>query len=341
MSEKIPAYSPRWLSRFFELLNSLPIPFWVLALGYVIILAIIRHWIAWEQGLVAQGQINPFLVVNPMFSLGLIIAWQYMDQRAELALNKFFIGSPKKVKEIDRITSEFLSLSAFPATVLFILGMVTGYGAFLDAVTVDPQATQVWPAISILGYGLFLAFSGLLIYRVFRQIKMMRRLLANIDADIFNPQPVYALSSYGAAVAIAVFLAQTVPSLPLSNFFVTPGAIINVYVIAVLVLVVFFIPLNQINKRMRSNKEYLLAELGNDLKQVQVGIHKAVSKKQFSEVDKMRGTLSALREERELIQKLPTWPWQPETLRNLLTPFLIPVAVFLVTRYLGAFLGLQ
>ncbi len=341
MRDQVPNYSPRWLSWFFQRLNGLPVPFWAISVLIVIGLAAARHWIAWQNGWLPQGQINSFLVANPMFSLGTMIAWQYMDHRAGLALRKFFTGSRKQRKEIDRITNEFLSLPAIPASGLFILGGIIGYGGFLDAVTVDPQATQVWPLITIVGFGLTLAFSALLTYRILRQIKMMRSLLANTEADIFNPQPVYALSSYGAAIALAILLAYTIPSLPLANFFVTPGAIINLYVIAIMLLVVFFIPLSQINTRMRSNKESLLAEIGNDLQQVQVGIHKAVSKKQFAEVDKMRGTLSALREERELIQKMPTWPWQPETLRNLLTPFLIPVIVFLITRYLGAALGLQ
>lgn len=341
MPGKSPSYSPRWLSRFFEFLNSLPVPFWVLASAYVIVLAIVRHWIAWERGLIPQGQINSFLVVNPVFSLGLIVAWQYMDRRAVQALNTFFAAGRKKSKAIAQITNQFLSLSPLPALVLFVAGGVMGYGGFLDAVTVDPQAAQVWPAITILGYSLTLGFTALLIYRVLHQVRMMRRLLANIEADIFNPQRVYALSSYGAAMAIAIFLAQTIPSLPLSNFFVTSGALINLYVIGIMLLLVFFVPLSEINKRMRANKESLLAEIGNDLKQMQARIHQAVSRKQFPEVDKMRGTLSVLREERELIQKIPTWPWQPETLRNLLTPFLIPVVVFLVTRYLGNFLGLQ
>jgi len=43
----------------------------------------------------------------------------------------------------------------------------------------------------------------------------------------------------------------------------------------------------------------------------------------------------------EIVQKIRTWPWQTETLRNLLTPLLIPIFVYLVQRVLGGVLGLQ
>lgn len=342
MPQSLPPYSPRWLSRSFELLNSLPIPFWVLALAYVVVLAIVRHWIAWERGLLAQGQVNSFLIINPVFSLAVIVAWQYTDRRAERALRQFFDGRPNAHRLTLQTTKDFLSLAPVPAFLLFFLGGAFGYFGFLDGpAKLDPQAAQVWPAISILGYGLTVGLSLLLVYRLLHQIKMMRRLLSTVDADIFNPQPVYALSNYGAAFAIAFVIAYTVPSLPLWQFVTTFSGLFFGALTSISLLIIFFVPLAEINSRMRSNKEQLLAEIGNDLRDVQGRIHTAVTKRQFSEVDKMRGTLTALRETRDLIQKTPTWPWRPETLRNLLTPFIIPVIVFLITRLLGGVLGLQ
>jgi hypothetical protein len=40
------------------------------------------------------------------------------------------------------------------------------------------------------------------------------------------------------------------------------------------------------------------------------------------------------------VQKTSTWPWQPETIRNLLTPLLIPLVVFLMQRFLSSWFGL-
>ncbi len=104
-------------------------------------------------------------------------------------------------------------------------------------------------------------------------------------------------------------------------------------------LLIFFAPLLGISARMRATKESLLARTGNNLRNLSERLNKSVERGKFAEVDKLRGSLSALREERELIQKTPTWPWQPETLRNVLTPLLIPVIVYLVQRYVGSMFG--
>jgi len=57
-------------------------------------------------------------------------------------------------------------------------------------------------------------------------------------------------------------------------------------------------------------------------------------------VGEMRNSIGALKDELEIIQRRPTWPWQPDTLRNLLTPLLIPVVVYLIQRFFGAMFGL-
>ena len=203
----IPSYSPRWLSGVFRFLDALPVPFWLLARIYLIAMAALRHWIAWERGLVPQGQINTWLAINPLFSLSLIIAWLYLDRRAVQALHRFFADAGKKASGIDRTVIEFLSLSPVPASLLFFIGGVVGYFDFLEDAKVVPQAAQVLTAVSIFSYSLTPGFIALLVYRLLRQIKMIRQLLAKVNVDIFTPQRIYALSNYGAAFALSTFIA--------------------------------------------------------------------------------------------------------------------------------------
>jgi len=64
-----------------------------------------------------------------------------------------------------------------------------------------------------------------------------------------------------------------------------------------------------------------------------------VRSRKFAQVDKLRNSIPALKDQLEIVRRSSTWPWQPETLRNLLTPMLIPVVVYILQRYLGALLG--
>ena len=56
-------------------------------------------------------------------------------------------------------------------------------------------------------------------------------------------------------------------------------------------------------------------------------------------VDALDRTISALRHERELLAKLPTWPWSAGTIRGFGSALLLPIAVFLVQRFLTQALG--
>jgi len=45
--------------------------------------------------------------------------------------------------------------------------------------------------------------------------------------------------------------------------------------------------------------------------------------------------LNGIHATRDQIVKLPTWPWPPQLLRGLLSTILLPVIVFILTRYVG------
>jgi hypothetical protein len=55
--------------------------------------------------------------------------------------------------------------------------------------------------------------------------------------------------------------------------------------------------------------------------------------------DRLNGTLAALERGRTAIERIPTWPWRPETLRGMVGALVLPVLIFLVQRLLGRLLG--
>ena len=55
--------------------------------------------------------------------------------------------------------------------------------------------------------------------------------------------------------------------------------------------------------------------------------------------DRLNGTLAALERGRIAIERIPTWPWRPETLRGMIGALVLPVLIFLVQRLLGRLLG--
>jgi hypothetical protein len=53
----------------------------------------------------------------------------------------------------------------------------------------------------------------------------------------------------------------------------------------------------------------------------------------------MRTVLSALKEERETIEGLSTWPWRPGTFTRMLSAIFLPILLWLLREVLGRFLG--
>lgn len=55
--------------------------------------------------------------------------------------------------------------------------------------------------------------------------------------------------------------------------------------------------------------------------------------------DALNKTLGSLLQQREVLAKLPTWPWSTGTIRGFGSALFLPILLFLVQRYLGQLLG--
>lgn len=91
---------------------------------------------------------------------------------------------------------------------------------------------------------------------------------------------------------------------------------------------------------MRSEKDKVLSEIGQNLDSVNKKINAVVKRGRYSEVNSLRNSALALKENWDLVKRIPVWPWEPETLRNVLLPLLLPVIVYLLQRFAGTLFGL-
>jgi hypothetical protein len=183
-------------------------------------------------------------------------------------------------------------------------------------------------------------FAGMTVFRAVRQAVILRRFLGQVEVNIFNPAPLYALSRYASQSSLALLLLNyTLILLSLPAFLFTTDGYIESAVFIISALTLFFAPFGSIYRRMREEKDRLLSELGENLN-VGVGrVLRDVRRENYSDLNKKRNSISTLKDSWEIVRKISTWPWEPESVRNLLLPLLIPVIAFLVQRYLGSLLG--
>jgi hypothetical protein len=340
MAQKL-GYSPRWLYWLLDRLNALRIQPWIIATGFVAIVGLLRHWIAWKSGLLPAGGFSALLAFNPVFIVAYPLAWIFLDRKAETALRRFYSDTKLSQSAFESKLRDFVSIPELPATLFFLVGIAMGFAGYKAGQSASPLSGRVLPVIDMLAFILGNAFPAMMGYRIFLNIVRMRKMFAETKADIFNPGRIYALSRYAATFAL-VFLLLTfgLSIISLPNLLNTTFGVAVQIGIFPMVFALFFAPLSQINLRMREEKERLLSQIGSDQKEINAKLHNAIADKQFKGLSDLRNAVSVLKEQRDVIQKLPTWPWEQDTFRNLFLPLLIPVFVYLVQRFLGGLLGL-
>jgi len=293
---------------------------------------------------VPVGEFDRYLFTVSFWNVGYPAVWIYLDRRARSALTEFFRNQRKSQSEIETIVTDFISVPSLTAHLLFLAGMLFGYLYLPEAMKLEPLIGQVLPIWDLFSWIPITGLVFMLLYRTIRQAFLIPRFFRLIDVDIFNPAPVYVLSRFAAQAAVILFVinyALLYSSLPNLLFSFSLSSLTYNLLIMGTTLFYFFTPLTSINRRMRRDKDRLLAGISEDQKKINTKLHASVNSKKFTDLSDLHTAVSALKDQREVVQKLATWPWQTETLRNLFTPLLIPIVVYLVSRVLGVLFGLS
>ena len=335
-----PKPTPRWLYAFFDFIERLPIPGWLLGLLVILIGSLALQLAAWQQGLLPYGTFDTYLLTLTTYPVLILAAWIFLDNRARVALANFSKGKWKRLPGLDRLVADFISLPNWVALLGFLGGVTGGYINFNIAIDLSPLGGRVIPAYELLSFMLVSGLLSMTVLRVLLQAVKLHRLNQGVEVNIFNTIPLYALSRYASQSTLTLlFLNYILILISLPEFLLTPYGFSALLLVFAPTLILFFAPLSSVNRRMREEKDRLLAELGKDLDEVFAAAHQAARRKDYARLDKMHNAASILKDGWEIVRKISTWPWEPETMRNLLVPFLIPVIAFLVQRYLGSLLG--
>lgn len=338
---KIPAYRPRWLSAFYELIDRLPVPGWLLVAVISIAIGLVMHLAAWNSGALAPGAWNSYLAMQGFFITVIPSVWRLLDRYSQRAVHEYCLATGRSASQERSMLIEFLSLPAVGGTLVFVLGFASGiYEALYDS-SLPEIGRRVLPLISQISWPISNAFLAIMLLRAILQIGRINQYFNQLKLNVFNPSPVYVFSRYGANFAGTILLAgHGLVLLALPEYYFSANGVFFLGMLSLVGLVLFFAPLTSINGRMRREKDRLLSQLGEDQMKINQRLHAAMGKQSLAGVNELRTAAATLKEQREVLAKLPTWPWQSDALRNLLTPMLIPVLVFLAQRLLAGLFGL-
>jgi hypothetical protein len=336
----VPAvpYAPSWLDRLLDAIEALPGP---AALAYLALgggLVALMYTEPW-----AGGGPTPWPPIQKIY-FGTVIGAQlasaaYFRRVAGSAFDAFRPALPLPEPELSKLRYELTVIPARPA--LATTAAAIGLAAL--SLAVNPSATGNVPLTGGLLIAAFVlqsvvsAVGSVLLLQLVRQVRNIRRTVARSAViDVFRPGPLHAFSRLTSqtAIAVALFLASSVVVLPVLS---DPGALLVGW-LPYLVLpplvaaAAFFVPLYGMHGRLVAEKERLQGDAENRLQGVFSALNRDVDAGDVTRADALNKTLASMLQQRDVLARLPTWPWSAATLRGFVTAIFLPLVVFLLQR---------
>ena len=176
---------------------------------------------------------------------------------------------------------------------------------------------------------------GAFIYHTVRQLRLVSHIYTTYTRiDIFNLSPLYSFSWLTARTAIGSVLATyafIVAAPGLMNNPITLGIMAFNLVFAA---VAFAWPLLGVHRLLEAAKHQRMAASSLRFEMVAGELHKRADQGDFGSMAELKDGIDALVSERNVVDKVYTWPWQRETVSGLSTALLLPIILWVITRLL-------
>jgi hypothetical protein len=342
------AYPPSWLDRFFEQIERLPGPGLFVYMVLIVLLPLVHAAIKWSDGSYPVGTLCAFHVVVTSSGVWFLALTHYLNWAAHRSMHNFQSALACDAADCDALTYRLTTLPARPTLLVTMSGILFGLlvvigvdrGVIFDpAVLVFTSPVAFWfeSVVAIFVCTSFL----LLVYHTIHQVRMVNQIYTTVTKiDLFNLTPIHAFSVLTAqtatgALPIAYAWVATEPSV--ANDKVSVLAVISLVVLA---LITFLWPLLGIHQVLEDEKSKAQAEVSQRIKRMSAELHRRIDETLGMEVDAPIKAMNGLKQELDYLDKISTWPWQPDTIRALVTAILLPVALWFITRLLERFINL-
>jgi hypothetical protein len=102
---------------------------------------------------------------------------------------------------------------------------------------------------------------------------------------------------------------------------------------------VFVGPLLGLHRRLVEEKTRQQADVAREMAAIFTELRRRVHDNELKGMDALNQAAATLAIEESRLEKVPTWPWQPETPRLLATAVLLPIVLWVTQQSLGRVLG--
>ena len=332
---QLQPYAPSWVDRLTAWVDQLPGSSWLYYLGIGVLLFLLQTAILWGEGAYPIGTISPsYGFIAGMLSLfpGLL---HYLDSRAGAALSVLRPALEASESEYSELHYQLTTLPARP-TLLASLASVVATGlitAFLGepssfrALANSPISATFMYCLALGVWWLFGAF----IYHTIHQLRVINRIYtAYARINLFQMSPLYAFSSTTALTAVSLTFSIYGWYALNPETLRDPFSLGVALLVTALALAAFIWPLLGVHRLLAAEKVRLLDETALHFEAAIAGLHQGLNEANLSKVEEMNKAMASLEIEQRAISKIPTWPWQPGTVRWLVTALVLPLVLWMI-----------
>jgi len=157
--------------------------------------------------------------------------------------------------------------------------------------------------------------------------------------DLLRPGALYRLSRVTARTALGLIAVIYLWFAADPKYFTNQINLASAAVMGSLALGAFLLPPLGIHRILGPEKEQMLHESADRLKTAIGELHRRVDQGRYAEMDDLNKAIDSLETERNMLNRVPTWPWQPEAPRTVLGALLLPLLLWAAQALLGRVLA--
>jgi hypothetical protein len=336
-------YPRSFVDRLIDGVQRLPVPYWLTYLALFVLTSFAGHLAAWFEGWTPVYTFIPIALAYPLWLGGPLAIMTYLDALSPRALSEFSPLLNLSPDALDRLRYEFTTMPARPVLISSLLWSIV-YLIILSPLSASLYAAnKVGPIlIGVFISSGFVSFSigSAIYYHSIRQLRLVHLTVRSVKQfDLFRLGPVYAFSVLTSRTAMAWVLLLSATQLvfpiqanPIPNLLLLAGQV-------VLAVAAFTLPLRVVNERLTAEKRRLLAEVDQRVKTTLARLHRCIDENDLSDVSQLNSVITGLNAERDLLAKIPTWPWRAGMLSGFLSAVVLPIILFLVQLVIQNVLG--
>jgi len=336
-------YPPSFVDRLMQSVQRLPIPYLLTYSLLFLLESALFHIISWVDGWLPPYRFSPLALTFPLWLWGPLAIMTYLNSVSLEALANFRPLMDMPDEATSRLKYEFTTMPA--RGVMISGGIWTIVYVMFTYLSLDTMYTAngfgaLAKGFSVVGGWISFFVGSAIYYHTIRQLRLVNRTVRMVKQfDLFRLDPVYAFSALTSRTGISwvILLSLTLLIVPLQT---APFPNLTMLILQVVLAVsAFALPLRIVNSHLVSEKRRLLAELDQRVKATLARLHRALDDNALEDVAQLNNAIAGLNAEREILAKIPTWPWRAGMFTGFLSIVVLPILLFLLQLFLARWFG--